>query len=163
MKSLRRTGRRRRRARLVEIFRRALERWRVGQDGKARRAALLIGARERRRIEIGADQPFRWAGLLDLGDQAVALLRARLVERRQKTARSVRHAGALLRAATAARASLPPRLRRACRPRCRREWSCCGLRHCDQLIEFCFRIARDRWPSPPARHLPSDRLPCRRP
>ena len=48
---------RRRRARRGQEFRRALEGRRVGQHRQAGRAARLIGARQRRRIEIGADQP----------------------------------------------------------------------------------------------------------
>ena len=46
-----------------------LKRGRVGQHGKTGGAACLIGAGERRRIEIGADQSLRRARLLDLGDK----------------------------------------------------------------------------------------------
>ena len=49
----------------------ALERRRVGQHRQAGRAAGLIGARQRGRIEVGADQALRRARLLDLGDQRV--------------------------------------------------------------------------------------------
>ena len=69
MKSLRSAGRRAGGARGGQEFRRALEGWRVGQHRQAGRAARLIGARQRRRIEIGTDQPLGRAGLLDLGDQ----------------------------------------------------------------------------------------------
>ena len=74
MKSLRSTGSRVAARACVEKFRRALERRRVGQHRQAGRAALLIGARQRGRIEIGADQALGRARLLDLGDQAVALV-----------------------------------------------------------------------------------------
>ena len=56
-------------ARRGQILGPALERGRVGQHREAGRAALRIGAGERRRIEIGADQALRGARLLDLGDQ----------------------------------------------------------------------------------------------
>ena len=63
------------RARRGQKFRPALERRRVGQHRQAGRAAGLIGARQRRRIEIGADQALRRARLLDLGDQRVVAAR----------------------------------------------------------------------------------------
>ena len=47
-----RTGR----ARRAQMIERALERGRVGEDGQTGRAALRIGLRQRRRIEIVADQ-----------------------------------------------------------------------------------------------------------
>src|SRR5712691_1360236 len=53
------------------IFGLALKRRRIGEHRKAGRAAALVGARQPRRIEIGADQAFRRARLLDLGDQRV--------------------------------------------------------------------------------------------
>src|SRR5690606_37321368 len=65
-------------ARRRQEFRRALEGGAVRQHRKAGRAAFLIGAGQRRRVEIGADQPPGGAGLLDLGDQreaTVAVLR----------------------------------------------------------------------------------------
>ena len=49
----RQRGRRARRHHEIEM---ALERGRVGQHRQAGRAAGLIGPRQRRRIEIGADQ-----------------------------------------------------------------------------------------------------------
>ena len=58
-----------------EELRRALERRRIGEHRQARRAAALIGARQRRRIEVGADQALRRARLLDLGDQRVVAAR----------------------------------------------------------------------------------------
>ena len=64
---------RHRRARLRQEFRRALEGGRVGQHREAGRAARRIGARQRRRVEIGADQALRRARLLDLGDQPDAV------------------------------------------------------------------------------------------
>ena len=60
----------------------ALERRRVGQHREAGRAARLIGARERRRIEVGADQALRRARLLDLGDQRVVAGRELALDRR---------------------------------------------------------------------------------
>ena len=87
MKSLRSTGSRVACARLAEKFRRALKRRRVGQHRETGRAALLIGARERGRIEIGADQALGRARLLDLRDQAVAFAaRALLPARRESRA-----------------------------------------------------------------------------
>ena len=71
MKSLRSTGSAVAARAAVEKFRRALERRRVGQHREAGRAARLVGARQRRRIEVGADQALRRARLLDLGDQRV--------------------------------------------------------------------------------------------
>ncbi len=52
-----------------QILGRALERGAVGEHGKARRAARLVGLGEVRGIEVGADQPLRRARLLDLGDE----------------------------------------------------------------------------------------------
>ena len=65
----------RRRARRGQIFGGALERGRVGQHREAGGAARFIGAGERRRIEIGADQALRRARLLDLGDQREVAMR----------------------------------------------------------------------------------------
>ena len=47
----------------------ALEIRRVGQYAEARRAVLLVGPRDRHRVEIGPDDLRRGAGLLDLGDE----------------------------------------------------------------------------------------------
>ena len=66
---MRRTGRPRGLAGRRQVLGPTLERGRVGQNREAGRAALRIGAGERGRIEVGADQPFRGTGLLDLGDQ----------------------------------------------------------------------------------------------
>ena len=71
---MRRIGRWRRRARRLEVVRRALERGRVGQHREAGGAAGLIGLGERLRLEMFADQAFRRARLLDLGDQREAAL-----------------------------------------------------------------------------------------
>ena len=65
----------------------ALERRRVGQHRQARRAAGLIGPRQRRRIEIGADQAFRRRGLLHFRDQRVVAAREFFADRADKTAR----------------------------------------------------------------------------
>ncbi len=51
----RQVGRRTRRDHEVEM---ALERGRIGQDRQAGSAADLVGLCERRRIEVGPDQPF---------------------------------------------------------------------------------------------------------
>ena len=64
-----------------------LERRRIGQHRKARRAAGFIGARERGRIEIGADQAFRRRGLFHFCDQRVVAMRELLPNRPDKTAR----------------------------------------------------------------------------
>src|SRR5262245_858757 len=55
-----------------EVVRPALERRAVGQHREAGSAASRVGAPQRRRIKIRADQPSRWACFLDLGDQSVA-------------------------------------------------------------------------------------------
>src|SRR5262245_30261735 len=55
-----------------EVVRLALERRPVGQHRQAGGAAARVGACQRGRIEICADQAFRWACFLDLGDQSVA-------------------------------------------------------------------------------------------
>ena len=60
---------RRRRARLDQMLRVALERRRVGEHRQAGRAARLIAAGEPRRLEILADQALRRTRLLDLGDE----------------------------------------------------------------------------------------------
>ena len=65
----------------------ALERGRVGQHREARRAAGLIGLGQRRRIEIGANEPLRRRGLFHLGDQRVVAARKLVADRAQKTAR----------------------------------------------------------------------------
>src|SRR5262245_17445857 len=74
-------------ARGAEILRPALKRRRVGQHREAGGAALLVGARQRRRIEIRADQAFRRARLLDLGDQGVVAGGELALERGKKSAR----------------------------------------------------------------------------
>ena len=53
----------------------ALEIGRVGQHRKAGRAARGIGAGQRRRVEVGADQALRRRRPLDLGDQGRPRLR----------------------------------------------------------------------------------------
>ncbi len=70
-----------------EILGPALERRLVGQHREAGRAALGIGAGERRRIEIGADEALRRARLLDLGDQRRAIGREMALDRGGKAAR----------------------------------------------------------------------------
>src|SRR4029077_18209574 len=80
-------GKRRGRARGGEEFRHALKRGRVGQHGQTRRAARLEGARQRRRIEIFADQAARRARLLDFGHQRVIAGGEPALERGQKAAR----------------------------------------------------------------------------
>ena len=49
----------------------ALERRRVGENGKTGRAAGLIGPGERNRIEIGANESLGGARLLHFGDQRI--------------------------------------------------------------------------------------------
>ena len=107
-----------RRARRRHEIRLALERRRVGEHRQAGRAAGLIGARQRRRIEIGADQALGGARLLDLGDQRVVAgsrARARCAPTKP------RGAGAALASASIvgqrARRAWPRRSPRACRPR----------------------------------------------
>ena len=71
-------GQMHRAARGDEMLWPALERRRVGQNREACGMALRIGDRQRRRIEIGADQAFRRAGLLDFARSArTGRLRAR--------------------------------------------------------------------------------------
>ena len=53
-------------------LRRALKRRRIGEDREAGGPPGLIGLGEGGRVKIGADQTFRGAGLLDLGNQAIA-------------------------------------------------------------------------------------------
>ena len=74
-------------ARRDQVVRAALERRRVGQHREAGRAAGLVGARQRRRVEIGADQPLGRARLLDLGDQGIVAAREPALDRPQETAR----------------------------------------------------------------------------
>ncbi len=59
-------------ARRLQVRIRPLEEIDVGQHRKAGRAALLVGSRQRGRIEIGPDQALAGRGLLDLGDHRVA-------------------------------------------------------------------------------------------
>ncbi len=91
---MRSTGSQRGFARLGQIFRRALEGGRIGQDRQTGRAAFLIGHGQRRRIEIGADQPLGGAGLLDLGDQAEFARRFLVVQGGEETARRFHIPGA---------------------------------------------------------------------
>ncbi len=58
-----------RRARGFEKGEAALEGGAIGQHRQAGRAAGLVGGGQRRRIEVGADEAFGRARLLDLGDQ----------------------------------------------------------------------------------------------
>src|SRR5438270_65222 len=74
-------------ARGGQMVRLALERGRIGEHRKTGRAARFIGARERRRVEVGADKAFRWARLLDLGDQRKAAGLEPALDRRQEAAR----------------------------------------------------------------------------
>src|SRR5262249_41860473 len=78
-----------------KVLRTALERGRVGKHRQARRAARLVRARERRRIEIPADQPLRRARLLDLGNERSFAAQAAALDRGQETARR-RGTGGLL-------------------------------------------------------------------
>src|SRR5436190_23716478 len=80
-------GERGRSARGGEIFGLALKRRCIGQHGEAGSAAGLVSARECRRIEIRADQAFRRACLLDLGDQRILASRVLALDRGKKAAR----------------------------------------------------------------------------
>ncbi len=73
-------------ARLTEEAHFALEARPVRQNGEARRAAVHIGFGERGHIEVGADEPARWAGTLDLGDEPGLALRFRSLQRLQESA-----------------------------------------------------------------------------
>ena len=53
----------------------ALKRRRVGQHRETGGAAGFIGLGQRRRIEVGANQPLGGRGLLHLGDQRVVAVR----------------------------------------------------------------------------------------
>ena len=78
------------RARRAQVIERALEGGRVGQHRKAGRAALRVGRRQGRRIEIVADQPLRGACLLDLGDQRIVAGGEPALDRLQEAARRAR-------------------------------------------------------------------------
>ena len=93
MKSLRSAGQRGGVARGGQMLGAALERRRVGEHRQAGRAAGLVGARQRRRIEIGADQSLRRARLLDLGDQRVVAGRKLALDRGEEAARRRRRLG----------------------------------------------------------------------
>src|SRR5829696_3517295 len=79
-----------------QIFGPALEGRPVGQHREAGRAALGIGAGERRGIEIGADEALRRACLLDLRDERGAVFGEVALDRRPEAARRRRLAGAPL-------------------------------------------------------------------
>ncbi len=83
---------------------RALERGAVGEDREAGGAARLVGPRQRRRIEVGADQPPGRARLLDLGDQGIIAAVEPALDRAQKAARRVGALGRLLHLAKRPRA-----------------------------------------------------------
>src|SRR5712671_2046579 len=91
-------------ARGGEILGFALDRGRVGEHREAGRAACRISARERRRIEVGANEAFRWACLLDLGDQSVATGRVLFFQRANEAARRRQHLGVSLERREGARA-----------------------------------------------------------
>ena len=116
----------------------ALERRRVGEHRQAGRAAGLVGARQRRRIEIGADQSLRRARLLDLGDQRIVAGRKLALDRREEAARRRRGLGRGLDRRRASAHAWRPRSLRACRPRswqgCR-PWLASGVRHFDEPVE----------------------------
>jgi len=61
-------GQRNRRRSQLQIAQAALEERLVGQHRERRRAAGKVAASQRRRIKIRANQPLRWRGLLDFGD-----------------------------------------------------------------------------------------------
>ena len=129
MKSLRSAGRAVAARAAVEEFRLALERRRVGQHREAGGAARLVGARERRRIEIGADQALRRARLLDLGDQRV-VAGARACVRSRRGSRAARaRPWRRLRPRRAGARAWPPRSPRACRLRSWRGCRSSGVRH----------------------------------
>ena len=81
------------RARRAKMIERALERRRIGQHRQTRRAAGLIGGRQRRRIEFFPDQSLRGARLFDFGDQRIIAHRAPALDRRQESARRARRLG----------------------------------------------------------------------
>src|SRR5262249_27315611 len=74
-------------ARSSEELRRALKRRRVREHRKTGCATGFISDGQRRRIEIGADEPLRRARLLDFCDQAVAIGGLRTKQRGSETAR----------------------------------------------------------------------------
>ena len=80
-------------ARRAQVIERALEGGRVGEHRKAGRAACRVGHRQRRRIEVVADQSPRRARLLDLGDQGIVAGRQPPLDRRQEAARRGRGLG----------------------------------------------------------------------
>src|SRR5215470_375505 len=69
-----------------EIVGLALERRRIGEHRETRCTARRIGARQRRRIEVGANEALRGARLLDLRNQSVAAARVFLFKRANETA-----------------------------------------------------------------------------
>ena len=94
MKSLRSAGKRHGRARGGEIVVAALEERLVGQDRQAGGAACRVGAGQRGRVEVGADQPLAGRGLLDLGDQRDAgRRRAACAQRSREAARRLGRQG----------------------------------------------------------------------
>ena len=76
-----------RRARRHHEIQMALERRRIRQHRKTRRAAGLIGSCQRRRIEIGADQSLRGRSLLHLGNQRIIAVRQLFPDRTHEAAR----------------------------------------------------------------------------
>ena len=84
MKSLRSTGEVGRRARRHHEIEVALKRRRIRQHRQAGGAAGFVGLGERGRIEIGADQPLRWRGLLHFGDQRIFAERELVADRLTK-------------------------------------------------------------------------------
>jgi hypothetical protein len=85
MKSLRNTG--------SLTAARALERRRVGQHRETGGAAGLIGTGQRRRIEIGANEPLGRRGFLDFGDQSIVATGEFFADRPDKAARRRRRLG----------------------------------------------------------------------
>ena len=145
-----------------EILRRSLEILLIREDGKAGRAALSVSARERWRVEIGANQAFGGARLLDFGNQREKASIKLGFQRSQKPARP---GGCLSLGAQSCQG-------KACLGRSNL-FALCGLDGAENVAHATLtrskprsrgragrRPCRNRSPRRPSRHRPSGSRPC---
>ena len=98
MKSLRSTGRSVPARARGQVGRRAAEELAVGEDGERSRTAVLVGARQLLRVQVGLERALRRRAALDLGDDGQPAEPARGSQRRAEAPRGRGRRGLLRRA-----------------------------------------------------------------